>query len=77
MKATTPAAQAREREEQRRLFFVGITRSTETLVLSSAIHMPNAQAFQMHLPMASRGRWQASLQASCSWRSWVPARRPR
>jgi DNA helicase-2/ATP-dependent DNA helicase PcrA len=35
--------QNRQREEQRRLFYVGLTRSTETLVLSSAVRMPHGQ----------------------------------
>ena len=33
------AEQARQKEEQRRLFYVGITRSTDTLVVSSARSM--------------------------------------
>jgi superfamily I DNA/RNA helicase len=45
------AEQNRQRQEQRRLFFVGLTRSTETLVLSSAIRMPYGQAMQMRMPV--------------------------
>ena len=39
--------QARHREEQRRLFFVGLTRSTGTLVISSAVQIPSRVAMQM------------------------------
>jgi DNA helicase II / ATP-dependent DNA helicase PcrA len=43
------AEQERQREEQRRLFFVGITRSTETLVLSSAVRMSRRAAMLMNM----------------------------
>ena len=59
-----PAEQNRQRQEQRRLFFVGLTRSTETLVLSSAIRMPYAAALQMGMPVVSRSGPNAMLQAS-------------
>lgn len=39
--------QNRQRQEQRRLFYVGLTRSTETLVISSAVRMPRGAAMQM------------------------------
>ena len=58
------AEQNRQRQEQRRLFFVGVTRSTETLVLSSAIRMPYATALQMGMPVAARRGPNAILQAS-------------
>jgi superfamily I DNA/RNA helicase len=58
------AEQNRQREEQRRLFYVGITRSTETLVLSSAVRMPFAAALQMRMPVAARKGAYAILQAS-------------
>jgi superfamily I DNA/RNA helicase len=56
--------QNRQRSEQRRLFYVGITRSTETLVLSSAVHMPYGQAMQMRMPVIQGGHGVAILQAS-------------
>jgi DNA helicase II / ATP-dependent DNA helicase PcrA len=43
------AEQERQREEQRRLFFVGITRSTDTLVLSSAVRMSRRAAMLMNM----------------------------
>jgi DNA helicase-2/ATP-dependent DNA helicase PcrA len=58
------AEQNRQREEQRRLFFVGLTRSTETLVLSSAVRMPYAAALRMGVPVAARSGPNAILQAS-------------
>ena len=39
--------QERQRQEQRRLFYVGLTRSTETLVISSAVRIRRATAMQM------------------------------
>ena len=38
-------------EEQRRLFFVAITRTTRTLVISSAESIPRADAYQMRIPV--------------------------
>ena len=58
------AEQNRQRQEQRRLFFVGLTRSTETLVLSSAVRMPYAAAVQMGMPVFARSGPNAILQAS-------------
>jgi DNA helicase-2/ATP-dependent DNA helicase PcrA len=58
------AEQNRQREEQPRLFFVGLTRSTETLVLSSAVRMPYAAALRMGVPVAARSGPNAILQAS-------------
>jgi len=53
--------QKRQREEQRRLFYVGITRSTETLVISSAVRIPFGGAMQMGVPvMPVRSILQAS-----------------
>jgi superfamily I DNA/RNA helicase len=43
------AERQRSLEEQRRLFYVAITRTTETLILSSVTHIPAQQAFQMGL----------------------------
>lgn len=58
------AEQNRQRQEQRRLFFVGITRSTDVLVLSSAVRMPYAAALQMNMPVTARKGPNAILQAS-------------
>ena len=46
------------------MLYVGLTRSTETLVLSSAVHMPYGQAMQMRMPVMPAGRGIAILQAS-------------
>jgi superfamily I DNA/RNA helicase len=72
---TAPLAeQNRQRQEQRRLFYVGLTRSTDTLVLSSAIYMPYAAAMQMGIPvMAGGGRGTAVLQASPFLAELTPA----
>jgi superfamily I DNA/RNA helicase len=45
----TPAEQRRTLEEQRCLFYVAMTRATETLILSSIAHIPRQQALQMGL----------------------------
>jgi superfamily I DNA/RNA helicase len=56
--------QNRQRQEQRRLFFVGVTRSTETLVLSSAVRMPQGEAMQMGVRFTHTSNGLAILQAS-------------
>jgi DNA helicase-2/ATP-dependent DNA helicase PcrA len=43
--------QNRQRQEQRRLFYVGLTRSTETLVISSAVRIQRGAAMQMGIPV--------------------------
>lgn len=53
------AEQQRSLEEQRRLFYVALTRTTETLILSSVTNIPVQQAYQMGLGVAG-GRVQAS-----------------
>jgi DNA helicase-2/ATP-dependent DNA helicase PcrA len=58
------AEQERQRQEQRRLFYVGITRSTETLVINNSIRMPYAAALQMRMPVLARAGAYAILQAS-------------
>jgi superfamily I DNA/RNA helicase len=58
------AEQNRQRQEQRRLFFVGLTRSSEILVLSSAVRLPYAAALRMDMPVAARAGPNAILQAS-------------
>jgi DNA helicase-2/ATP-dependent DNA helicase PcrA len=60
----TPAQQARQLQEQRRVFYVGITRSTDTLVLSSAIRMPLNMAYRMRMPIIARIGGEAILHAS-------------
>ena len=60
----SPAEQNRQRQEQRRLFFVGITRSTETLVLSSAVRMPKREAFRMGVRILAVRYGTATVQAS-------------
>jgi DNA helicase II / ATP-dependent DNA helicase PcrA len=51
-------------EEQRRLFYVAITRTTGTLVLSSAATAPFAEAMQMGITVAQHRKNTAILQAS-------------
>jgi DNA helicase-2/ATP-dependent DNA helicase PcrA len=58
------ADQERQRQEQRRLFYVGITRSTETLVLNSSVRMPLASGYTMGMPLLARQGGDAILQAS-------------
>lgn len=45
--STPVEKQNRQWQEQRRLFYVGLTRSTETLVMSSAVRMQRKAAMQM------------------------------
>jgi DNA helicase-2/ATP-dependent DNA helicase PcrA len=59
-----PHEQERQRQEQRRLFYVGITRATETLVLNSSTRMPLAMAYTMRMPLLARHGADAILQAS-------------
>lgn len=54
------AEQNRQWQEQRRLFYVGITRSTETLVLSGAVSIPFGLAKQMNVLTTAAGGTQAS-----------------
>ncbi len=51
-------------EEQRRLFYVAITRTTETLVLSSAAEMPFGEAMQMGLMVRNQPYGNSRLIAS-------------
>jgi DNA helicase-2/ATP-dependent DNA helicase PcrA len=60
----TPQQQMRKMQEQRRLFYVGLTRSTETLVLNSSVRMPFAAAVQMRMLITQRAGAMAILQAS-------------
>ena len=47
--------QNRSREEQRRLFYVALTRTTETVVLSSIAHIPRREALRMGLGVQGGG----------------------
>lgn len=48
-KLTAAEVQASE-QEQRRLFYVALTRTTDTLILSSCAAMFTQQAYQMNIP---------------------------
>jgi superfamily I DNA/RNA helicase len=50
-----PAVQNRALEEQRRLFYVALTRTTETLILSSIGYIPTQQALTMGLGVQGGG----------------------
>jgi superfamily I DNA/RNA helicase len=54
------AEQALVLEEQRRLFYVAVTRCTETLIISSAQFIPVREAKQMGADVSRRGRTVAS-----------------
>ena len=64
----TPAEQDLELREQRRLFYVAVTRPKDTLVLSSVTQMPLAQALRANIPplqvRRSSGETYARLAAS-------------
>jgi len=62
--AEPQAEQERQRQEQRRLFYVGITRATETLVLNSSTRMPLKLAYKMRMPLLAQQGGDAILQAS-------------
>lgn len=47
--------QSRQLEEQRRLFYVALTRSTETVVVSSIAHIPRNQSLAMGLGVQGGG----------------------
>jgi superfamily I DNA/RNA helicase len=51
-----PQDERRSLEEQRRLFYVAITRTTKTLVLSSITSLPCADAFKMGAKVLMRRR---------------------
>jgi DNA helicase II / ATP-dependent DNA helicase PcrA len=62
---SVPANQQTTREqEQRRLFYVALTRTTETLVISSPVRMSVAEAAGMGLPMNLRQRQHVVFHAS-------------
>jgi DNA helicase-2/ATP-dependent DNA helicase PcrA len=60
----SPIEQNQTIEEQRRLFYVAITRTSQTLVLSSAATAPFGESMQMGLPSIRRMGTNAVLQAS-------------
>jgi len=51
----TPSEQQRFMEEQRRLFFVALTRTSRTLVLSSTLILPRDLAYRMRVPLGRGG----------------------
>ncbi|MGB7217804.1 MAG: ATP-dependent helicase [Vicinamibacterales bacterium] len=53
---SSQAEQRRSLEEQRRLFYVAVTRTTDSLVLSSVTHIPPQEAFQMGIAVGPAGR---------------------
>lgn len=60
-----PLEQERQRQEQRRLFYVGLTRSTETLVISSAVRIRRGMAMQIGIRVPSGRKYgSVSLPAS-------------
>lgn len=56
--------QARLLEEHRRLFYVAITRTKNTLVLSSVVRLPRKTAYLMRVPVHGGTRTQANTIAS-------------
>ncbi|MGE3704248.1 MAG: ATP-dependent helicase [Vicinamibacterales bacterium] len=48
----TPAERQQSLEEQRRIFYVALTRTTETLILSSVTYIPVQQAYEIRLGVA-------------------------
>jgi DNA helicase-2/ATP-dependent DNA helicase PcrA len=65
LNAAIPANQQAPREqEQRRLFYVALTRATETLVISSPVRMSMAEAAGMGLPTILRHGGKVVLHAS-------------
>jgi DNA helicase-2/ATP-dependent DNA helicase PcrA len=54
--SASPQEQERQRQEQRRLFYVGLTRSTETLVVSSAVRIRRGMAMQIGIPVPAGGQ---------------------
>lgn len=60
----TPTEQVRKLEEQRRLFYVAMTRTTDTLVISSAVQMSVADAMNMGITILSRRYGQAQVRAT-------------
>lgn len=59
----SPDVQEAQLREQRRLFYVAITRATETLILSSAIRLPAADAMRAQVSVL-RQRWEDGQQVA-------------
>lgn len=59
-----PGTDSEFMEEQRRLFYVSITRSKKTLVLSRAKSIARGQAKQLGLQVSGGGRFRAVLKMS-------------
>jgi DNA helicase II / ATP-dependent DNA helicase PcrA len=53
---STPEEQAGKLAEDRRVFYVALTRSKETLVLSSVTHLEKAQAYSMRVLSTGKGQ---------------------
>jgi len=53
--------QTRQRQERRRLFYVGVTRSTETLAISRAVRIPRGVAMQMGVPVLPGGGYGVTI----------------
>ena len=60
----TPVEQQAALEEQRRLFYVAITRTRQTLVLSSVTQLPRDVAYQMLVPVVGGNQVSANTIAS-------------
>jgi superfamily I DNA/RNA helicase len=57
----TPSERMQALEEQRRLFYVAITRTTRTLVLSSVSRLPRAVAYNIGASVHGRGRVMSTI----------------
>ena len=60
----TPAEQAKSLEEQRRLFYVAITRTRRALVISSMTQLPRKLAYSMGAQVRKGNLWHAPTIAS-------------
>jgi DNA helicase II / ATP-dependent DNA helicase PcrA len=71
-----PDEQQRQIQEQRRLFYVAITRTTDVLVISGAARMPYADAMQMNLQFTQGQGGNVTLIASPFLQQLGPQRPP-
>ena len=60
----TPEKQREALEEQRRLFYVALTRARKTLILSSVTNLPTSEAHRIGMSVRGRG-WRVGTQTSC------------